>query len=113
MVSRSKDPDMRKILKIIVIVVLVGACIYLGLAVAASRGCGCIETGDQPDITPPYKAVLTPSKTYFTYDVLESPEGVTIKGYFVKLDGKWIYRDGEIFLNREAYGEIKVVEVSE
>jgi len=101
----------KRVLGILAIIVLVIAVGYTWLTISTSAGCqnnNIKEDKNAPaaDLAP--YIVETPSRIYYALAVEEAEKTVRLYLYYELVGKDWVLRDGDIVLNRDAYGKIIV-----
>lgn len=95
---------------LIYVVVIIAMLMGILLALNYCTGGACIQRIDKtlPDnLAAPYE-VSTPTHIYYTKEVDDDGETVTMSVWWEKADGKWVKNSGDLLLSRSYYGRIDV-----
>ena len=101
------------VFRIVILVVVIAIGAYAYLAISTSAGCQGNEVVQEEKGAPATSVapftVQTTSRVYYAVDVKETDKTVSLHGFFEKVNKKWVLRDGDLILNRSAYGKITVI----
>lgn len=97
---------MKKAGKIIGILILIAGIAYLSLGWAAS----CQNNKPITNISDGYDSIRVENTgaVYYSKDIADDGQVVTISGYYELKDRKYVYRDTAVRLDRENFGGITV-----
>ena len=94
------------IIKVLILIALIMAVVFL---VLQCSGGSCIKRIDktEPEVISAPWEVYTPTHHYLADNVTETKTGIIMKGWYERIDDKWVKHKDTIELPFSIYGKIK------
>lgn len=93
---------LRKITLALIILALLITLVTCGMSFIEKK------QSQPPDMEKARYRVQTWSRIYYAEEVGISAESFTLKNYWETQNGKWVYKSGNITLEKSVFGDIKV-----